>query len=104
MRALASPGKRGAVPVSAGTKFLRAALRGQPFPPEILNIALTRLLLPQEKKSDQNALTSIIKAVLRRSARYSQMTQEVGMQLDKECSQVPYLLGLRISPKEEAAT
>lgn len=83
--------KRGLSPVLA-TRLIHAALRGAPFPRELLHSALTRLRVPpreREWRGTLRARVALIKATLLRL----HPDQEVTVSLDETNESVPYLLG-----------
>jgi CRISPR-associated protein Csd1 len=83
--------KRGLSPVLA-TRLVDAALRGSPFPRELLQCALARLRVPpgeREWRGTLRARIALIKAILLRL----HPPQEVTVSLDETNGSVPYLLG-----------
>jgi CRISPR-associated protein Csd1 len=95
----ASGDKRG-LPPSLAARLLNAALRGAPFPRELLHKALTRLRVPPreaEWRGTLRARVALIKATLRRL----HPDQEVTMSLDETSSSVPYLLGRLFAAMEK---
>ncbi len=83
--------KRGLSLVLA-TRLLHAALRGSPFPRELLHSALSRLRVPRDEREWRGTLrarVSLIKAALLRF----DPAQEVTVSLDETKESVPYLLG-----------
>ncbi|AKT41519.1 type I-C CRISPR-associated protein Cas8c/Csd1 [Chondromyces crocatus] len=90
-----APGGRGLRPDLAARLF-RAALRGEPFPRELLSAALHRLRLPPDKQWEARLLRlrcALIKATLLRLPRSGLPALEVSVSLDERSTQVPYLLG-----------
>jgi CRISPR-associated protein Csd1 len=87
----AATDKRGLSPVLA-TRLIHAALRGSPFPRELLHSALARLRVPpgeREWRGTLRARVAIVKATLLRL----HPAQEVTVSLDETNHSVPYLLG-----------
>lgn len=87
----ATQDKRGLSPALA-TRMIRAALRGTPFPRELLHAALSRLRVPpgeREWRGTLRARVALIKATL---IRLYPM-KEVSVSLDESNESVPYLLG-----------
>jgi CRISPR-associated protein Csd1 len=87
----AATDKRGLSPVLAA-RLIRAALRGAPFPRELLHAALARLRVPPrdaEWRGTVRARVALIKATLRRL----HPDQEITVSLDETNDSVPYLLG-----------
>ena len=91
-----APSGRGLSPDLA-TRLFNAALRGSPFPRELLGASLRRLRLPPEKLGENRALQlrcSLIKATLLRLPRSGTVKNlEIPVSLDANNSQTPYLLG-----------
>jgi len=88
-----APGGRG-LPPDLATRLLTSALRGTPFPRELLGAALRRLRLPAGAH-ERDALRdrcSLVKAVLNRQFRSSNR-KEVPVPVDESCKEPPYLLG-----------
>lgn len=83
----AATDKRGLPPVLA-TRLIHAALRGSPFPRELLHSALARLRVPAGGRT-LRARVALIKATLLRL----DPIQEVSVSLDETNESVPYLLG-----------
>lgn len=74
------------------TRLMNSALRGAPFPRELLHTALSRLRVPpsdREWRGTIRARVALIKATLLRL----QPDQEVTVSLDETNQSVPYLLG-----------
>jgi len=92
LRSIEAPGRE--VPPMLATRLLRAALRGEPFPRQLLSAALNRLRLPPDKLDERRLLhlrCALIKAtLLRLSPRYR---KEVSVSLNETNDKVPYLLG-----------
>ena len=87
----ATTDKRGLSPVLA-TRLIHAALRGSPFPRELLHSALARLRVPpgeREWRGTLRARVALIKATLLRL----HPAQEITVSLDETNQSVPYLLG-----------
>lgn len=88
-----TPSGRGLSP-DLGVRLLCAALRGDPFPRELLGAALRRLRLPPHKIDERRQLharCALVKATLMRPSFGAR--QEVPVSLDEDSIQVPYLLG-----------
>jgi CRISPR-associated protein Csd1 len=95
----ASGDKRG-LPPTLAARLLNAALRGAPFPRELLHTALTRLRVPPreaEWRGTLRARVGLIKATLRRL----HPEQEIPVSLDETNSSVPYLLGRLFAAMEK---
>jgi CRISPR-associated protein Csd1 len=95
LKAVESPGGRGLSP-ELGSRLYRVALRGDPFPWELLGAALRRLRLPPDKLDERRLLRArcaLIKAVLLRPSPSLGARMEVPVSLDESNTQVPYLLG-----------
>jgi len=87
----AAADKRGLSPMLA-TRLVHAALRGSPFPRELLHAALARLRVPPrtgEWHGTLRARVALVKATLLRL----RPDQEVTVSLDETSRSVPYLLG-----------
>ena len=86
----ASSDKRG-LPPNLASRVFRAAVQGLPLPISLLQAALARLRIPPGDKEDARfvlrARVGIIKAVLIRQGK------EIGVALDENKDDVPYLLG-----------
>jgi CRISPR-associated protein Csd1 len=83
--------KRGLSP-ALSARLMSAALRGTPFPRELLHAALARLRVPPrdaEWRGTLRARIALIKATLLRL----HPEKEIGMSLDEASASVPYLLG-----------
>lgn len=97
LEAAASPSGAGLRP-DLDARVFRAALRGSPFPRELLAASLRRLRLPPNRKGVQfepallHMRCALVKAVLRRLPHCSFST-EVTVSLDETNRSVPYLLG-----------
>ncbi|MFT3767479.1 MAG: type I-C CRISPR-associated protein Cas8c/Csd1 [Minicystis sp.] len=90
-----SPGGRGLSPC-LGARLFRAAVRGEPFPRELLGAALRRLRLPPDKLDERRMLRArcaLVKATLTRPPLRGGAPMEVSVSLDDSSTQVPYLLG-----------
>lgn len=95
LRSVEAPGGRGIAPDLASRLF-GAALRGTPFPRELLGAALRRLRLPPDKVNEARLLRarcSLIKATLLRLPKSGGPRVEVGVSLDESNQSKPYLLG-----------
>jgi CRISPR-associated protein Csd1 len=95
LSSLQTPSGIGLAPELA-TKLLHAAIRGSPFPRELLAGALRRLRLPPKENDPRyilNARCSLIKATLLRLPRSGLTPLEVTVSLDEANVSVPYLLG-----------
>jgi CRISPR-associated protein Csd1 len=99
LKALESPSGSGISPAAEG-KLFRAAVRGEPFPRDLLGAALRRLRIPpgrQETPFAQrealHARCAVIKATLIRNARVGSNDQEVTVSLDVSNKKPAYLLG-----------
>ncbi|EYF05347.1 type I-C CRISPR-associated protein Cas8c/Csd1 [Chondromyces apiculatus] len=93
--AVETPSGRSLRPDLAARLF-GAALRGAPFPRELLSAALHRLRLPPDKQYEQRLLRlrcSLVKATLLRLPRSTSPAPEVSVSLDEQQTHVPYLLG-----------
>ncbi|MFY2559079.1 type I-C CRISPR-associated protein Cas8c/Csd1 [Corallococcus terminator] len=93
LKAVEAPSGKGLSPDLA-TRMMGAALRGQPFPRQLLSASLDRLRLPPaDGKLEREQLrlrVALIKATLIRSHAFS---QEVTVSLDKNNRLQPYVLG-----------
>jgi CRISPR-associated protein Csd1 len=96
LKAVEAPSGRGLSPDLA-TRLLGAALRGRPFPRQLLTAALDRLRLPpSEDRLEREQLrlrVALIKATLLRLPRSGTAPLEVTVSLDKNNRMPPYLLG-----------
>lgn len=96
LKAVEAPSGRGLTP-DVATRMLGAALRGQPFPRQLLSAALDRLRLPpSDDKLEREQLrlrAALIKATLIRLPRSGTASLEVSVSLDKTNSSQPYVLG-----------
>lgn len=95
LKAVDPPG-RAELPPQLGTRILSAALRGQPFPRELLAATLQRLRIPPRDGDPHwhlRARISLIKATLSRLPRSGLPSLKVSMSLDEKNTAVPYLLG-----------
>ncbi|MCP3105466.1 type I-C CRISPR-associated protein Cas8c/Csd1 [Myxococcus sp. K15C18031901] len=96
LKAVEAPSGRGLTPDIA-TRMLGAALRGQPFPRQLLSAALERLRLPPaDDKLEREQLrlrVALVKAYLIRHRRSGTPSLEVSVSLDKNNSSQPYVLG-----------
>ncbi|WP_338873517.1 type I-C CRISPR-associated protein Cas8c/Csd1 [Myxococcus stipitatus] len=96
LKAVEAPSGRGLTP-DVATRMLGAALRGQPFPRQLLSAALDRLRLPpSDDKLEREQLrlrVALIKATLIRLPRSGTASLEVSVSLDKTNSSQPYVLG-----------
>jgi CRISPR-associated protein Csd1 len=91
--------KRG-LSAALSTRLLNAALRGAPFPRELLHAALKRLRVPPrdaEWRGTLRARVALIKATLLRL----HPEKEIGVSLDETSSSVPYLLGRLFAAMEK---
>lgn len=94
VEALRPPGKEGRLPSETATRIFLAALRGTPFPRELLRTALVRYRVGEQSPVQARARCAMIKAVLRRlPASSAPWAKEVSVSLDENSTQVPYLLG-----------
>jgi CRISPR-associated protein Csd1 len=94
-RLLASLKGRGegtGLPPDLGVRLFRAALRGEPFPREIVGAALRRLRL-DDGPQQLHCRCALIKASLLRLPSSGRNPREVTVSLDETNRQVPYLLG-----------
>ncbi|NVJ22291.1 type I-C CRISPR-associated protein Cas8c/Csd1 [Myxococcus sp. AM011] len=93
LKAVEAPSGKGLSPDLA-TRMMGAALRGHPFPRQLLSASLDRLRLPPaDGKLEREQLrlrVALIKATLIRSHAFS---QEVTVSLDKNNRLQPYVLG-----------
>jgi CRISPR-associated protein Csd1 len=81
------------LPAAMAARLFGAALRGHPFPRELLPIVLRRVRLPPPDKGADFALgvrCALLKATLR---RLQPDPVEVSVALDEQNTRVPYLLG-----------
>lgn len=96
LKAVEAPSGRGLSPDIA-TRMLGAALRGQPFPRQLLVAALDRLRLPpSDERFEREQLrlrVALIKATLLRLPRSGPTPLEVTVSLDKNNDAQPYVLG-----------
>ncbi|WP_342377072.1 type I-C CRISPR-associated protein Cas8c/Csd1 [Myxococcus stipitatus] len=96
LKAVEAPSGRG-LSATLSTRMLGAALRGQPFPRQLLSAALDRLQLPpSDDKFEREQLrlrVALIKATLIRLPRSGTAPLEVSVSLDKTNSSQPYVLG-----------
>ncbi|QSQ12425.1 type I-C CRISPR-associated protein Cas8c/Csd1 [Myxococcus landrumensis] len=96
LKAVEAPSGRGLSP-DVSTRMVGAALRGQPFPRQLLSAALDRLRLPpSDDKFEREQLrlrVALIKATLIRLSRSGAAPLEVSVSLDKTNSSQPYVLG-----------
>ncbi|MBM4419763.1 MAG: type I-C CRISPR-associated protein Cas8c/Csd1 [Chloroflexi bacterium] len=91
--------KRGLAPALSARLF-HAALRGSPFPRELLHAALARLRVPpldREGRGTLRARVALIKATLLRL----QPQKEISVSLDETNVSVPYLLGRLFAAMEK---
>lgn len=96
----AASGEKRGLPPCLAARLLNAALRGAPFPREMLHKALARLRVPPreaEWRGTLRARVALIKATLRRL----NPDQEVTVSLDETSSSVPYLLGRLFAAMEK---
>lgn len=96
LRAVEAPGRE--LPPSLKPRLIRAALHGDPFPGQLLLLALQRLRLPPAANEREllHARVALIRAALNRQHRQRPLPflhQEVAVSLDENATQVPYLLG-----------
>lgn len=96
LRAVEAPGRE--LPPSLKPRLIRAALRGEPFPAQLLVLALQRLRLPPAPNEREllRARVALVRATLNRQHRLRPLPflhQEVAVSLDENATQVPYLLG-----------
>ncbi|WP_426735037.1 type I-C CRISPR-associated protein Cas8c/Csd1 [Myxococcus faecalis] len=96
LKAVEAPSGRGLSP-DVATRMLGAALRGQPFPRQLLSAALDRLRLPpSDDKLEREQLrlrVALIKATLIRLPRSGPTSLEVSVSLDKSNTSQSYVLG-----------
>ncbi len=96
LKAIEAPSGRGLSP-DLSTRMLGAALRGQPFPRQLLAAALDRLRLPPaEDRFEREQLrlrVALIKAYLLRHRSSGTTPLEVSVSLDKNNAAQPYVLG-----------
>jgi CRISPR-associated protein Csd1 len=95
LKAVDPPG-RAELPPLLGTRLLSAALRGHPFPRELLATTLQRLRVPPREGEPlwlSRARISLVKATLSRLPRSGLPSLEVSMSLDEKNTAIPYLLG-----------
>ncbi|MCE9674101.1 type I-C CRISPR-associated protein Cas8c/Csd1 [Myxococcus stipitatus] len=96
LKAVEAPSGRGLTP-DVSTRMLGAALRGHPFPRQLLSAALDRLRLPpSDDKLEREQLrlrVALIKAYLIRHRGDNAAPLEVTVSLDKSNSSQPYVLG-----------
>lgn len=88
----AASGDKRALPPALSARLVNAALRGVPFPRELLHAGLARLRVPPrdgEWRGTLRARVALIKATLLRL----RPGKEISMSLDEASSSVPYLLG-----------
>jgi len=93
--AVTPPSGRGLSPDLASRLFT-AALRGTPFPRELLGAALRRLRLPPDEGNEASKLRlrcALVKATLLRLPRGSKPPREIPVSLDATNVETPYLLG-----------
>ncbi|XSE98595.1 type I-C CRISPR-associated protein Cas8c/Csd1 [Pseudomyxococcus flavus] len=96
LKAVEAPSGRGLSPDIA-TRMLGAALRGQPFPRQLLVAALDRLRLPPAddrfEREQLRLRVALIKAYLLRDRKPGTPSTEVTVSLDKNNASQPYVLG-----------
>ncbi|WIG93666.1 type I-C CRISPR-associated protein Cas8c/Csd1 [Myxococcus sp. SDU36] len=96
LKAVEAPSGRGLSP-DVATRMLGAALRGQPFPRQLLTSALDRLRLPPSddrfEREQLRLRVALIKATLLRLPRSGTTPLEVSVSLDKNNASQPYVLG-----------
>lgn len=96
LQAVEAPSRRGLSP-DVATRMLGAALRGQPFPRQLLVSALDRLRLPPSddrfEREQLRLRVALIKATLLRRPRSGTTPLEVSVSLDKNNASQPYVLG-----------
>jgi CRISPR-associated protein Csd1 len=95
LKAVDPPG-RAELPPALGSQLMSAALRGSPFPRELIAFALRRLRVPPREEEPPSLLrnrVSLIKATLCRLPRDGQPPLEVSVSLDLNNTHPPYLLG-----------
>ncbi len=96
LKAVEAPSGRGLSP-DVAARMMGAALRGQPFPRQLLAAALDRLRLPpSDERFEREQLrlrVALIKATLLRLPRSGTTPLEVTVSLDKNNASLPYVLG-----------
>ncbi|WP_141617055.1 type I-C CRISPR-associated protein Cas8c/Csd1 [Myxococcus sp. AB036A] len=96
LKAVEAPSGRGLTPDIAA-RMLGAALRGQPFPRQLLVAALDRLRLPPAdggvEREQLRLRVALIKAYLLRDRNRGSTPLEVTVSLDKDNPSQPYVLG-----------
>jgi CRISPR-associated protein Csd1 len=95
LKSLEAPGGGGVSP-DLLARFFAAALRGRPFPREVLSAALRRLRRPPDPMRERQQLfarCALIKATLRRLPNVAPAYREVSVSLDETCDNKAYLLG-----------
>ena len=96
LKAVEAPSGRGLSPDLA-TRMVGAALRGRPFPRQLLTAALERLRLPPAdsglEREQLRLRVALIKATLSRLPRSGTASLEVTVALDKDNRATPYVLG-----------
>ncbi len=88
----ASAGKADNIPPNLGGDLFRAVMDGTPYPRTLLSNALIRCKAEQKVT---HARAAIIKAILTRDNRFNrtQTKEEIHMALDKETTNIGYVLG-----------
>jgi CRISPR-associated protein Csd1 len=92
---LAGPGGTSAPP-DLTSRLFAAALRGHPLPRQLLPLALRRLRLPPDPKTERRFLparVALVKATLLRLPRSGLPPMEVSVSLNEDNRDVAYLLG-----------
>ncbi|AEI64170.1 CRISPR-associated RAMP Csd1 family protein [Corallococcus macrosporus] len=96
LKAVEAPSGRGLSP-DVATRMVGAALRGHPFPRQLLAAALDRLRLPPAddrfEREQLRLRVALIKATLLRLPRSGTTPLEVSVSLDKNNTTQPYVLG-----------
>lgn len=85
--ALRPPGKEGQVPPDLAVRLFHCALKGNPFPRQLLTLALRRLRLPEENLYLRERCALIKASLIRLNKR------SITVSLDETNLQSPYLLG-----------
>lgn len=87
--ALKSPGRDGGIAPGLAARLMACALRGRPFPRQILVTALQRLRMPTDKFDPTRERCALIKAALLRLSP----ERRISVTLDESITHPPYLLG-----------